>query len=409
MCLIPGRILDRLHKEAYYMRTRLYQLLSLCLALAMASGCGTSAFPNSSVSSAQASVSSGNVSLEQEDIPSSSSGAVLPVGSSSAVTDAARGGSTSPSTQASSTPDRSAASGETVPYADAVSVDAANLAEETAALSTAAEAAIPNQTTAEASGKLVKQNDQAVIDYSNTADGYVMVQFTGQTDKRLKAQVKGPTTTYTYNLTQGKWATFPLSDGNGSYKITVYENVTDNKYSSVVSITQDVTLKDEFAPFLRPNQYVDYSNASNTAAKAAELTQGMTDPLEKVQVIYDYVVKNLIYDREKAAAVKSGYLPVLDTVLAEQKGICFDYAALMAGMLRSQSVPCKLVVGYAGQAYHAWISVWSEATGWVDGVIYFDGASWQRMDPTFASSGKQSADIMAYIGDGTNYTTKYLY
>ena len=45
----------------------------------------------------------------------------------------------------------------------------------------------------------------------------------------------------------------------------------------------------------------------------------------------------------------------------------------------------------------------------MDGVIYFDGASWQRMDPTFASSGKQSADIMAYIGDGTNYTTKYLY
>ena len=107
--------------------------------------------------------------------------------------------------------------------------------------------------------------------------------------------------------------------------------------------------------------------------------------------------------------MKSGYLPVLDTVLAKKTGICFDYAALMTGMLRSQGVPCKLVVGYAGTAYHAWISVWTKENGWVDGAIYFDGSTWQRMDPTFASSGKQSASIMAYIGDGSHYSAKYFY
>ena len=128
-----------------------------------------------------------------------------------------------------------------------------------------------------------------------------------------------------------------------------------------------------------------------------------------MEKVYNFVVGNLTYDKEKAATVQSGYLPVLDTVLAEKKGICFDYAALMAGMLRSQGVPCKLVVGYAGTAYHAWISVWSEATGWVDGAIFFDGTTWQRMDPTFASTGRQSQAIMQYIGDGTNYTVKYLY
>jgi len=81
----------------------------------------------------------------------------------------------------------------------------------------------------------------------------------------------------------------------------------------------------------------------------------------------------------------------------------------MTGMLRSQGVPCKLVVGYAGKAYHAWINVWSEESGWINGVIYFDGKTWQRMDPTFASSANQSKSIMAYIGDGKNYTAKYLY
>lgn len=300
-----------------------------------------------------------------------------------------------------------AAAGEEEAWIDSVTLEEVELEDEAVAL--AASAAIPDTMQPVASGTQVKKSDKAVIDYSNTKDGYVMVQYTASTSKRLKAQVKGPTTTYTYNLTAGEWEVFPLSDGNGSYQVIVYENISGTKYSTVTSVSFQVTLTDEFAPFLRPNQYVDYGVAPKTVAKAAELTAGKTDPLAKVQAIYEFVVKNLTYDKQLAATVQSGYLPVLDTVLAKKTGICFDYAALMTGMLRSQGVPCKLVVGYAGTAYHAWISVWSEETGWVEGVIYFDGTSWQRMDPTFASSGKQSASIMQYIGDGKNYTVKYLY
>lgn len=277
------------------------------------------------------------------------------------------------------------------------------------AVALAAAPALPAGYTPQASGTLTAKNDKALIDYSNTADGYVMVQFTATTAKKLKAQVKGPTTTYTYNITAGKMATFPLSDGNGKYQITVYENTTDTKYATVLSQSVDVKLSDEFAPFLRPNQYVDYAAAANSVAKAKELVTGKADALDKVAAVYDFVVGNLTYDKELAKSVQSGYLPVLDTVLANKKGICFDYAALMTGMLRSQGVPCKLVVGYAGKAYHAWISVYSDETGWLEGVVYFDGTSWQRMDPTFASSGKQSKEIMSYIGDGKNYTAKYFY
>ena len=236
-----------------------------------------------------------------------------------------------------------------------------------------------------------------------------MIRFTGNTDKKLKAQVKGPSTVYTYNLTPGTWEVFPLSDGNGSYQIAVFENVTGSKYAVVTHVTCQVSLTDEFAPYLRPNQYVNYSEADQVVAKARKLVGQETDVLKKVERIYRFVVTGLSYDRVKAASVKSGYLPVLDEVLEQKKGICFDYAALMAGMLRSQGVPCKLVVGYAGSAYHAWISVWSEQTGWVEGAVFFDGVSRQRMDPTFASSGKQSKAIMKYIGDGSNYTVKYLY
>ena len=263
-------------------------------------------------------------------------------------------------------------------------------------------------------GTKTEKNQKAEVDYSNAADGYVMIRFTAKTDKRLKVKVIGPVTEggYQYNLDQGQWTTFPLSDGSGSYTVKVYEQTTDNKYAVVLNLTFTATLTDEFAPFLRPNQYVDYADATNTLAKAKELTAGETDALKKVEKVYDFVVSHLTYDTALAASVQSGYLPELDKVLASGKGICFDYAALMTAMLRSQGVPCKLVVGYVGTqepAYHAWINVWTEDQGWVDGAIFFDGSAWQRMDPTFASSGKGSEAIMKYIGDGSNYSERYLY
>ena len=322
--------------------------------------------------------------------------------------------SSSVSSQDASVSEDLSASGSFLPeamdeeaFVDAVAMEEVDIEDEIVALAGAP--AVPTYLKAVASGTQTNRNGKAVIDYSNTKDGYVMVQYTASTTKKLKVQVKGPKETYTYNLTPGKWTTFTFSEGNGSYKITVFENVQGTKYASVISQTCSVTLTEEFAPFLRSNQYVDFEAAPKTVAKAQELCGSITDPLKKVQAVYSYVVKNMTYDKQLAATVQSGYLPVLDTVLVKKTGICFDYAALMTGMLRSQGVPCKLVVGYAGKAYHAWISVWSASTGWVDGAIYFNGSTWQRMDPTFASSGKQSASIMAYIGDGQNYSAKLFY
>ena len=268
---------------------------------------------------------------------------------------------------------------------------------------------LPQILTPEAPGTSAETTDEAVIDFSNSADGYVMARYERDTQKKLKAQVKGPLTTYTFNMDPQDWEVFPLSDGNGEYTVAVYENIEDSKYSTVLSATFDVALKDEFAPFLRPNQYVNYADAPETLELAVRLTKGLTDPLDKVACVYDCVIGALTYDTELAENVKSGYLPDIDEVMRKGKGICFDYAAVMTGMLRSQNVPCKLVVGYAGDAYHAWISVWSEEEGWIEGAIYFDGLNWQRMDPTFASAGDGAEAIREYIGDSSNYHDMYYY
>ena len=260
----------------------------------------------------------------------------------------------------------------------------------------------------EAPGTREQRCDAAVVDYSHAEDGYVMVRYFGETDKRLKVLLNGPDTTYNYDLPRDRWVVLPLSDGDGGYEAGIYRNVTGTEYAMVMLAEFTVALKDEFAPFLRPNQYVNYLDAPNTVNLGAELCAGMDHPLQKVAAVYDYVVQNLRYDEEKAATVQSGYLPELDEILAIKKGICFDYAAMMTAMLRSQQVPCKLVVGYAGSIYHAWISVWTEENGWIDGAIFFDGHVWKRMDPTFVSAAEDRQEILEFVENG-NYTVKYLY
>lgn len=100
-----------------------------------------------------------------------------------------------------------------------------------------------------------------------------------------------------------------------------------------------------------------------------------------VTQIYNFVIKNISYDKKKAENVPYGYTPDPDETLDTGKGICFDYAALMSAMLRSQRIPTKLEVGYSGDVYHAWISCYVDEIGWVDNIIEFDGKncrSWIR-------------------------------
>lgn len=260
-------------------------------------------------------------------------------------------------------------------------------------------------------GVTVYENKKASVDASNLSEGYVMVRYTGGKQVKIKVLITGENgVTYTYNLNNtGVAETFPLTEGNGRYSIKVYENTTGTKYALAFSTQVDLTLRNVFLPYLYPNQYVNYTADCNTVKKAAELTAGKTSDLDKVSAIYYFVTDNFTYDYDLAKTVQSGYLPNVDQTLSTKKGICFDYAAVMASMLRSQNIPCKLVVGYAGTIYHAWIDVYIEGVGWVDKVIYFDGKSWTMMDPTFVSTGKHSSSILSYVTNEANYQQKFAY
>ena len=265
----------------------------------------------------------------------------------------------------------------------------------------------------EASGTLVAAENGASIDYSNASDGYVMISFTGEAEK-IKVQIASPDeVVYTYNLTPGAYETFPLSAGSGAYQVSVLKEVKGTMYAMIFSCGFSAEITDEFSPFLYPNQYVQYEKpekAANALGLARTISDNSTNDLNFLTNVYHYVIGNITYDAEKMADIPTDYLPVIDETLASGKGICFDYASLMTAMLRSQGIPTKLVVGYSGTAYHAWISVYLSETGWVDKIIEFNGSEWSLMDPTLASNkNNKTADVGAYIGDGSHYTVKYCY
>ncbi len=241
----------------------------------------------------------------------------------------------------------------------------------------------------------------AVIDYSNTASGYVMVKYSGAYSN-IRVQATGPNgVTQTYPLfTRNTYEAIPLTGGSGSYNISVLGNNGGTSYVYVTQQTISASLSYSTVAFIRPNIICNYNSSTACVQYAAQLTTGCDTDIAKIEAIYKYVVNNFSYDHGKASSVtSSAYIPNLNTVWSTKKGICYDYAATMAAMLRTQGISTKVVAGYVSGQYHAWISAYVKGTGWIDNIIYFNGNSWKLMDPTFASTG----------GIGTDWSTKYSY
>lgn len=270
-----------------------------------------------------------------------------------------------------------------------------------------------------APGDVVIGNNVVSIDLSQTSQGYVTARYLGnQAQVKLRIFTPDSEDPYTYNL-HPKEEVFPLTGGNGTYRIEIYEHLSDTKYAIVFSDHFEVQLENDYLPFLYPSQYVNFNPSCPAIKKAQELAMGCHNDLEVVSQIYHFIIDYISYDNEKAASIQEGtikgYLPNVDAIYQIKKGICFDYAALIATMLRTQSIPTKMEIGYAlnkkdpaKSVYHAWISVYIKDIGWLDDLIQFDGVHWQMMDPTFASHSK-SKETRRYISDASNYVTKYCY
>lgn len=246
----------------------------------------------------------------------------------------------------------------------------------------------------------------AGIDVSHAAQGYAGASATA--DSRLKFQVSCGEMSYNYDLPQdGTPIVVPLNMGDGEYTFRVMQNTSGNNYAEIARVEQAVELASEFEPYLRPNVFCSYSDASPVVELARELAAGAANEGDVARAVYEWVVANISYDYDKAAELGSvtGYVPSPDRTLEERTGICFDYASLTGAMLRSLGIPCKVITGYVApdDIYHAWNMIYIDGR-WATVEFSIDPDTWSRVDLTFAAAGAGDT-----VGDGSGYTDRYTY
>lgn len=251
--------------------------------------------------------------------------------------------------------------------------------------------------------------ENATINITHISDGYIIFTYTGNADKVILQITQPDGSRYTYPVNTTEPQVITMVSGSGTYQYDVFEHKGNNAYVTDLSESIDVVITDEFTPFLYPNQYADYTDESECVKLARNISDHSDTDFAYVRNVYDYVIAAIVYDKELAKNINTNYIPDPDVTLQTGKGICFDYASLMTSMLRSQNIPTKLEVGYAGTAYHAWISVYIKDIGWIDNIIQFDGKNWSFMDPTVAANKDNSKEMQKLIGDGTTYTVQYHY
>lgn len=278
-----------------------------------------------------------------------------------------------------------------------------------------AEIIIPDVKVPLASGVSVFSEEKAELDYSNAADGYVSVLYSGSS-AQAKLRIANGSVQYDHDISADGTRDFIPLMGSGSYTVKVYEHVSGKNFAPVLSGEFNVSMKNENDTFLYPNKYVSFGKDSDCVRKAAELCAGKSGDVEKIAAVFTYISENISYDKQLAATVNTtskggnAYIPDPDRTLSSGKGICFDYASLFAAMCRSGGIPARLVIGYADpNIYHAWNEVYTEETGWITPELFLKKKGYNIADATFYAGNSDKKKISEYISDDGNYAAVYRY
>lgn len=278
-----------------------------------------------------------------------------------------------------------------------------------------AEIIIPDVKVPLASGVSVFSEEKAELDYSNAADGYISVLYSGSSDQ-AKLRIANGGVQYDHDISADGTRDFIPLMGSGGYTVKVYEHVSGKNFAPILSGEFNVSMKNENDTYLYPNKYVNFGKDSDCVKKAAELCAGKSGYVEKIAAVFTYIAENISYDKQLAATVNTtskggnAYIPDPDRTLSSGKGICFDYASLFAAMCRSGGIPARLVIGYADpNIYHAWNEVYTDETGWITPELFLKKKGYNIADATFYAGNSDKKKISEYISDDGNYAAVYRY
>lgn len=235
--------------------------------------------------------------------------------------------------------------------------------------------------------------------FQDNENGIITISYNNTSNTKMKIGVTKDKQSYYYDLKNGQnEIDVPLNMGNGTYKLKILKNISGTKYSVIESTNIELELEDDNIVYLQSNVIINFDLEDKAIAKAESLTKNCKSDAEIVRTIYKYIVKNFGYDYDKVATLTSGYIPDIEIVYKNKKGICYDISAIMAAMMRSQGVEVKLVTGYTPNikgVYHAWNSVYDEKNGtWYTIDATYDIAMYQaNRKYTMKKSDKDYSDI----------------
>lgn len=249
------------------------------------------------------------------------------------------------------------------------------------------------------------------FDLSSVGRGIIRVHYTGEGDYKVRIEKDGEA--YNYDLTpNGTIEVFPLQLGSGSYRALILRRIVDTRFSVVKSVSFNADINDQNLIYINSIQIVHWLPQMLPLTYAREtlisdiLTNGKVQKselgIESFKLIWSYILSNISYDKVKYSNIANltGYVPSIPATFSEKKGICYDYAAFMAGILRSFGIPVKLVTGYCptyyGDNYHAW------------NEVFIDGR-WILVDPTYDAAFFQAGHRVEFEKKKSLYTVSKRY
>jgi len=132
-------------------------------------------------------------------------------------------------------------------------------------------------------------------------------------------------------------------------------------------------IKEGLVKYLRPSRMGPHSDLVKRLAREAAPAE--TDAEDKARHIYDFVLKNMDYNKKKPGWGRGDVSRVCLAIAGGEKGAgnCTDFHSFFAALLQTQQIPALFEMGYPLKpgsggsvgGYHCWASFYTEDHGWV--------------------------------------------
>ena len=196
-----------------------------------------------------------------------------------------------------------------------------------------------------------------VFDVGEITNGILDIKYNGEMAGIVR--VIGEKSTINHYIFDDKPKRIGLTEGNGDYTIELYKY---NGGSYIIEDRIDFKLKDSTKEMFTTStinvdyaEYIDLIRDIINRNKDNSYENTLDNIFEYISEFdYDYDIANKIYNREITV-----YEDNIGDTIEYKKGICSDFARVMAASSRVMGIPAKLVYGeYGGRdQFHAWAEV----------------------------------------------------